>query len=124
MTEPRLAAMRELIANPQSSIEDAAVAWSALGEAGKKTPEMANQMAQFAYNTQDPKQLLKLFDAFDDHNDPAFIAPLIHYLQDPNPIIREHAAEALRDYRSNPTAAQWLDFLTNDPDPIVSRKGL
>ena len=124
MTDARLATMRELIGNPQSSVDDVTLAGEAIGEAGKKTPEDANQLAQLAYKTQDPKQLLKLFDAFDDHNDPAFIAPLIHYLQDPNPIIREHAAEALRDYRSNPTASQWLDFLTNDPDPLVSRKGL
>jgi hypothetical protein len=124
MTETRLATMRDLIANPQSSVEDVAVAWSAVGEAGQKTPEMANNLAQLAYKTQDPKQLLQLFDAFDDHNDPSFIAPLVHHLQDPNPVIREHAAEALRDYRSHPTAKQWLDFLAaNDPDPIVSRKG-
>lgn len=123
LSEARFTAMRGVIANPNSSVEQITVAWRAIVEAERQTPEMANSLAQLALNTKDPKQLVSLYEAFEDW-DSAFIAPLINGLQNPNPRVRERAAETLGDNAaSNPAAKQWLHFIAeNDPDPIVSRE--
>jgi HEAT repeat protein len=49
--------------------------------------------------------------------------PLVHGLQDPNPLVREEAVDALSDFRDDPAVLQWLQYVSqNDADPQVRRE--
>jgi len=123
VSEARLAALRERATNPSSSIDDRAVAWEALREAKQNAPEVSAALAQLAQTTQDSQERLSLFRTFDDHSDPAFVPALVQGLQDPNPLVRERAADALSDFRSDANIQQWLRYVAdNDVDPTVRRE--
>jgi HEAT repeat protein len=122
-SETRLAGFRERAANPNSSVEEKAVAWEALREANQPAPEVSAALAQLAETTQDSEQRMRLFQSFDDANDPAFVPSLVQGLQDSNPLVRERAADALSDYRSDPKVQEWLRYVAeNDADPTVRRE--
>jgi HEAT repeat protein len=49
--------------------------------------------------------------------------PLVYGLQDPNPIVRERAADALSGYKEDPAIVEWLRYVwENDADPRVRRE--
>ena len=80
-------------------------------------------MANLAQNSSDPLVRTKLFQAFDGINDPSLMAPLVNGLQDPNPVVRENAADALSSFSSDPRVQQWLNHvIQNDADPRVQRE--
>jgi HEAT repeat protein len=71
----------------------------------------------------DPVERARVFDAFDGFSDPTLKAPLVYGLQDPSPVIRERAADALSGYTSDPLVQQWLQFIAeNDDESRVRRE--
>ncbi len=123
VSEARLAALRERATNPGTSIDDRTVAWEALREAKQNAPEVSAALAHLAQTTQDSQERLSLFRAFDDASDPAFVPSLVQGLQDPNPLVRERAADALSDFRSDANIQEWLRYVAdNDVDPTVRRE--
>ena len=123
--ETRLAALRERAVNPQSTLDEQLLALDALRNAKAPTSDIVAGMADLAKNTQDPLQRTKLFQAFDNFDDPATKVPLVHGLQDPNPLVREQAADALSRHASDPAVREWLQYVSNnDVDPKVRREAL
>jgi vesicle coat complex subunit len=65
----------------------------------------------------------KLYRAFDGINDQNLMAPLVQGLQDPNPVVRENAADALGSFASDPRIKEWLNHvIATDADPRVKRE--
>jgi len=123
VSEARLASLRERALNAQSTTEERLLAMSALVEAKADASDIAATLAQLAGQSNDPLELVRLFRGFDDVNDPAFVPPLVQGLQDPNPSVRESAADALSDFRSDPKVQEWLRYVAeNDADPLVRRE--
>jgi len=123
MTESRITALKTRGMDPGISVDEQAVIWEALREAGHQAPELSARLAQLAQTTPDSAQRIKLFRAFDDHNDLAFVPSLIKGLEDPNPMVRERAADALSDYRTDQTVQQWLKHVAEtDVDSAVRRE--
>ncbi|MBC8003705.1 MAG: HEAT repeat domain-containing protein, partial [Opitutaceae bacterium] len=49
--------------------------------------------------------------------------PLVFGLQDPNPLIRQEAADALSRHATDPAVREWLQYVaSNDADPRVRRE--
>jgi HEAT repeat protein len=123
VSEARLASLRERALNAQSTTEERLLAMSALLEAKADASDIAATLAQLAAQSRDPLELVQLYRGFDDVNDPAFVPPLVQGLQDPNPSVRERAADALSDFRSDPKVQEWLRYVAeNDADPLVRRE--
>jgi len=123
--EARLATLRERATNPQATLDEQLLALDALRNAKAPTSDIIAGMADLAQNSQDPLQRTKLFQAFDDFNDPATKVPLVHGLQDPNPLVREEAADALSGHTSDPAVREWLQYVaSNDADPRVRREAM
>jgi HEAT repeat protein len=128
-SEARIAALQERASDPNNSLEERLLAWRALRESQRGAADISAALAQMAQQTQDPFQRAKLFAAFDDaieqatSSDAAFLPPLVQGLQDPSPLVRERAADALNDFSADPTVQQWLRYAAeNDPDPAVRRQ--
>lgn len=128
-SEARIAALEARASNPDTSLEERLLAWRALRESGKDAPNASAALAQAAQSIQDPVQRAKLFEGVDDaieratSRDAAFLPPLVQGLQDPSPLVRERAADALNDFSADPTVRQWLRYVAqNDPDPAVRRE--
>ena len=122
-SEARLAALRARATNPKATLDEQLVALDALRNAKAPTSDIIASMADLAHNSQDPLQRTKLFEAFDDIDDPATKAPLVHGLQDPSPLVREQAADALSRHSADPAVREWLQYIaSNDPDPQVRRE--
>jgi len=123
ISEARLAALRERALNTESSPEERLLAMSALREAKADASDVATILAQLASQSQDPLELVRLFRGFDEISDPAFVPSLVQGLQDANPSVRERAADALSDFRSDPKVQEWLRYVAeNDTDPLVRRE--
>ena len=53
----------------------------------------------------------------------AGVKRVVAAMQDPNPLVRERAADALNDFSSDPNILQWLRYVAeNDADPAVRRQ--
>ncbi|HWN96350.1 MAG TPA: HEAT repeat domain-containing protein [Methylomirabilota bacterium] len=123
MTEARQTAMRARAIDPNSSLDERLLAVQALREAGDAASEATAALAQFAQASQDPRERARVFEAFDGSSDPNMKLPLVYGLQDPNPLVRESAADALSGYKSDPAIMQWLKHVAeNDADPRVRRE--
>jgi HEAT repeat protein len=124
VTPARLTALRERALDTKAPLDERLVALRALHNAEAPAPEVISTLASLAQTTKDPIERAKLFEAFDDANDPAFVAPLVQGLQDPNSVVRQEAVDALGDYASgDPNVRQWLEYIAaNDPDPRVQRE--
>jgi len=123
--ETRLAALRERAVNPQSTLDEQLMALDALRNAKAPTSDIVAGMADLAQNSQDPLQRTRLFEAFDGFDDPATKVPLVHGLQDLNPLVREQAADALSRHTADPAVREWLQYVaSNDADPMVRREAL
>jgi HEAT repeat protein len=106
--------------DPQSTLDERLLAMRALRNARDGAPDVTAALAQFAQTTQDPSERARVFDAFDGRSDPNMKLPLVYGLQDPNPIVRERAADALSGYKSDPVIIDWLKHAAaNDADPRV-----
>jgi hypothetical protein len=123
LSDTRMAGLRQRALNPDSSIEERTTALRALQRGRADVSDIAASLAQAVQQTPDPLERVRIFRAFDNTSDPAFVPPLVQGLQDPNPVVREEAADALSHYRSDPTIQQWLRYLAeNDVDPQVRRE--
>jgi HEAT repeat protein len=123
MTDARRTAMRARALDPNSSLDDRLLAVQALREAGDAGSEATLALAQFAQTSQDPGERARVFGAFDGSSDPNMKLPLVYGLQDPNPLVRERAADALSGYKSDPAIIEWLRHVAeNDADPRVRRE--
>lgn len=122
-TPERVQALREKAANPNASLDERLLSLRALREANAPAPEVISDMANLAQTSTDPVTRAKLFQAFDGINDPNLMSPLVHGLQDPNPVVRESAADALSSFASDPRIQEWLNHvIANDADPRVKRE--
>lgn len=123
MTPERVASLQQKANDPNLSIDARLLALQGLSEADASAPEAVAQLADLAQNSSDPILRAKLFEAFDDIRDPSLMVPLVYGLQDPNPVIRERAADALGSYGSDERVQQWLNHvIQNDTDPRVKRE--
>ena len=123
VSESRAAALRLKATNPGSSLDERTVAWESLRASGHGTPEVSAALSLLAQSTTDAQDRLRLFEAFNQASDPAFIPPLVQGLQDPSPLVRARAADALSDFRTDPAIEEWYRYLAeNDADPAVRRQ--
>ena len=120
MTEARVASLRAKAIDPQSTLDERLLAVRALRNSREGAPDVTAALAQYAQTTQDPSERARVFDAFDGRSDPNMKLPLVYGLQDPNPIVRERAADALSGYQTDPVIVDWLRHVAaNDADPRV-----
>lgn len=125
VSDARAATLRDRASAPANSVEERTLAWEALRTAGKSTPDVSAALAQLAQNTTDTRDRLRIFEVFNEASDPAFIPPLVQGLQDPSPLVRARAADALSDFRSEPAVEEWFRYLAeNDADPNVRRQAM
>lgn len=123
MTPERIASLQKKAADPSLPLDVRLLALQGLREADSSAPELINEMVTLAQNSTDPVTRAKLFDAFDGINDPALMPSLVNGLQDPNPVVRERAADALSSFSSDPRIQEWLNHvIQNDTDPRVKRE--
>ena len=122
-TPERVQKMQATALNAQASLDERLMSMRALQEANALAPEVVTEMVNLAQNSSDPVERAKLFRAFDGINDQNLMAPLVQGLQDPNPIVRENAADALGSFASDPRIKEWLNHvIANDTDPRVKRE--
>jgi HEAT repeat protein len=101
------------------------MAMRALRESNTQAPEVITEMANLAQSSTDPVTRARLFQAFDGINDPNLMPTLVHGLQDPNPVVRENAADALGSFASDPRIQEWLNHvIQTDADPRVKREAM
>ena len=125
VTDARRVALEKLALDPNASLDTRLVALQALQRANAGTPDTLAAVAQVAHASENPAERARWFDAFDGINDPVLKTPLVHGLQDPNPEVRERAADALSTFRSDPAVLEWLQYIAkNDVDPQVRREAL
>jgi HEAT repeat protein len=123
LTESRVAAFQERALNSELSLDDRLLALRVLERADADSASVTATLAQLAQTTTNPNDKLKLFRAFDRSNDPGVKLPLVHGLQDPNPLVWEEAVDALSDFRDDPAVLQWLEYVAqNDADSQVRRE--
>jgi hypothetical protein len=123
MTDARRTAMRARAIDPNSSLDERLLAVQALRESGDAASEATAVLAQFAQASQDPRERARVFEAFDGSTDPNMKLPLVYGLSDPNPLVRERAADALSGYKTDPAIIEWLKHVAeSDPDARVRRE--
>jgi hypothetical protein len=122
-TPARISALQQRASNPELPLEERLLALRGLREADGDAPAVIAELAQRAQTTQDVAERARLFDAFDGLRDPQLKLPLVHGLQDPNPVVRQRAADALSVFNSDPAVSQWLRHIADtDTDPRVQRE--
>ena len=126
MTDARRTALQQRALDANSSLDDRLLAWQALRERNQDAPGATAAFAEIAQSTQDPFERAKLLRSMDEAidratpNDAALIPILINALQDPNPIVRQPAANFARDFSADPKIAEWLRYVAQtDPDSGV-----
>jgi HEAT repeat protein len=123
MNDARRTAMRARAMDANSSLDERLLAVRTLMEGGDAVPEVTAALAQFAQTAQDPRDRARVFGAFDGTTDPNMKLPLVYGLQDPNPQVRERAADALSGYKGDPAIIEWLKYVAeNDAEPRVRRE--
>lgn len=123
LSAARLADLQQRAADAQASLGERLMALRVLQRANADTSAATAALAQFALDTTDSAARRELFRAFDRLDDPAVKLPLVYGLQDPNPLVREEAVDALAAFRSDPAVEQWLHYVSqNDADPEVRRE--
>jgi HEAT repeat protein len=123
MTDARRNALQARALDPNSSLDERLIAVSALRESGEMAAEATAALAQFAQTTQDPSERARVFGAFDGSTDPNMKLPLVYGLQDPDPVVRQRAADALSGYKADPAIVEWLKHVaSSDADPRVRRE--
>jgi hypothetical protein len=123
MTPERVASLQQRASDPNQPLDARLLALRGLGEADASAPEVIAEFASLAQNSTDPVMRAKLFDAFDEVRDPSLMVPLVYGLQDPSPVVRERAADALGAYGTDERVQQWLRHVAeNDADPRVKRE--
>lgn len=123
VSDARLALLESRTLNPEATLDERMVALQALRRANAEIPQTMAALAQWAYESEDKAERVRLFDAFDGFSDPSLKVPLVYGLQDPSPEVRERAADALSSFRSDAAVQEWLKYIAqNDDDPRVRRE--
>jgi HEAT repeat protein len=124
-SESRLAALQQRALDSNTSLDERLLALRTLNRADANAEAATAALAELAQTTTNPADKLKLFRAFDRVQDPVVKMPLVYGLQDPNPLVREEAVDALADFKSDPAVEQWLRYVSqNDGDSQVRREAL
>jgi hypothetical protein len=122
VTPERVEQLRTKAANPDASLEERLISFRALRLAKSHTPELVSDFAAMAQSTTDPVARAKLFKSFNGLTDEFLMAPLVSGLQDPDPVVRQSAADSLSSF-PDPRVQEWLNHLIqNDADPAVKRE--
>ena len=125
LDDARVAQLEQKVQNAQGSLDERMTALRMLTRSGNQNPDLMASLAQEAFASEDPRVRQEFFGAFDGMDDPALKVPLVYGLQDPNPEVRERAADALSSFRSDPEVEEWLLYSAqNDDDPRVRREAL
>jgi HEAT repeat protein len=123
MTDARVATFQQLALDENLELRERLNALRALRGREAEISTVLGSLARQAQEAEDARVRAELFQAFDGYDDPALLAPLVHGLQDPNPVVRERAADALSGFRSEPVVQEWLQYLMeNDADQRVRRE--
>lgn len=121
-TPERIAKMNQIVADPNASLDERLLSFRGLRIAKAHTPEMVNELATMAENTTDPVAKAKLLGSFNGLTEPSLMLPLVNGLQDPDPVVRQKAADSLGTY-TDPRVQQWLEHVVkNDTDEAVRRE--
>jgi hypothetical protein len=121
-TPERIQRLSQTTLDPNATLDERLLSFRALRLAKAHTPEMVNQLAGLAESTTDPIAKAKLLGSFNGLTEPGLMLPLVNGLQDPDPIVRQKAADSLGTY-SDPRVQQWLEHvLQNDTDAGVKRE--
>lgn len=125
LTDFGIATLRQHAMDSEVALDERLIAMRALSGADEAYPQVIASLAQQAQASQDPNERAKLFAAFEGVNDPVVKVPLVYGLQDPNPLIRERAADALSGFQDDQAVREWLQYVSeNDADPRVRREAL
>ena len=118
---PETAATWQTRAMDESApVNQRGLALRVMAEGGADISSIASSFVQAAQATTDKAKFLEWMGTFDDVNDPAFLAAIVQGVQSQDVDIRRRAADTLRDYRTDPIALQWLQYLSqSDPDSRV-----
>ena len=123
MTDARRTATRARAVDPNSSLDERLLAVEVLREAGDSATEATAALAQYVQASKDPRERARVFEAFDGSTDPSMKLPLVHGLSDPDPLVRERAADALSGYKTDPAIIEWLKHVAEtDPEARVRRE--
>lgn len=121
-TPERINRLSQTTLDPNASLDERLLSFRALRLAKSHTPDMVNQLAAMVEGTTDPVAKAKLLASFNGLTEPSLMLPLVNGLQDPNPIVRQKAADSLGSY-PDPRVQQWLEHvLQNDTDEAVKRE--
>lgn len=125
LSPERVEQLRAQALSPDATLDQKLMSMRALREGNAQAPEVITEMANLAQNSSDPVTRARLFQAFDGINDPNLMPTLVYGLQDPNPVVRENAADALGSFASDPRIKEWLNHvIQNDADPRVKREAM
>jgi hypothetical protein len=125
LSPQRVEQLRAKAMSADATLDERLLSMRALREAGAQAPEVITEMANMAQNSTDPVTRARLFQAFDGINDPNLMPTLVNGLQDPNPVVRENAADALGNFASDPRIKEWLNhIIQTDADPRVKREAM
>jgi HEAT repeat protein len=120
MDENRVAALVQRGADETATLQERTLSLRLLANAKADVTSVAAALARNAETVTDKAQFMVCLAAFDDVNNPAFLTAVVRGVQSSDQEVRLRATDTLRDYRGDPTAAQWLTYLAqNDPDPGV-----
>ena len=124
LNDQLVTALRQQATSGETSLEDQLLAFRTLRQANVDVGDLNAQMVQLAQTAEDPLVRARIFREFDGVADDSLKAPLVYGLQDPNPVVREQAADALgRFAASDPQVREWLTYVSqNDADPVVQRE--
>jgi HEAT repeat protein len=123
VNEQRLLSLRQQALDTATPLDQRTLSLRMMQQARADIGDVALSLAQAAQVEQDKARRLQYMQMFDAVTHPAFLPSIVQGVQDSDPDIRVRAADALRDYRNDATALQWLQYLAqSDPDERVRRE--
>lgn len=123
MTDALAVSLESRALDPAATLEEQLMSLRLLRAGDKDVTRIAPTLAQAAQSATDSETRVKYYAAFDDVNDPSFMLPLVEGAQDADARVRGRAADALLDYRSEPTITDLLKAMAeSDPDPGVRQQ--
>jgi len=123
ISETRVAGLQQMAMDSNSDMDERLFALRALRGNDEALPKVMASLADQAYTSHDPQLRARLFQAFDGFQDESLKVPLVYGLEDPNPVVRQRAADALSGFKSDPAVRDWLTHIAEtDADPQVRRE--
>jgi HEAT repeat protein len=123
VSEARVASLQRMATDSNVDMDERLFALRALRGNEAAMPKVMSALANQAFASQDPHERARLFQAFNGFQDESLKVPLVYGLEDPNPVVRQRAADALSGFRNDPSVREWLTYVSqNDVDPQVRRE--